>query len=107
MMNMILNNNTNEVIEITSFSRYFDIQDEKVRFRLDLGFSENYSSDSIEFLANYAKKEITSIVISNSLNENVLNLNNLNAELTALTETCSNENRYANAAITVYEADAD
>ena len=107
MMNMVLNNNTNEVIEIASFSRYFDLQDEKVRFRLDLGFSENYSSDSIEFLANYAKKEITSIVINNSLNENVLNLNGLNARLTSLTETCSNESRYANATITAYEADAD
>jgi len=104
MMQMILNGKSNEVIDISGYTRTLDIPDPNIRFRLDLNFNGEYSAAGIEYLAEYANKDITSIVISNDGNT-VLETNS-KATLAALNESCTGNDRYGYASINIYEANA-
>lgn len=104
MMQMILNGKSNEAIEISGYTRTFDIPDPNIRFHLDLNFNDEYSTADIEYLAEYANKDITSIVISN--NGNTVLETNSKATLAALNESCTGNDRYGYASINIYEVNA-
>ena len=107
MMTMILNGKTNEPIDISSYSRTLDVPNPDVRFSLDISFNGNYSAAGVEYLADYADINITSIKIKNG-NDDMLDSSNITAKLNSLNETCNeNGERYGYASIIIYEANAN
>ena len=104
MMTMILNGNTNEPIDISTYSRNLDVPNVDVRFNLNISFNGDYSAAGIEYLADYANSDITSISIKNG-DDDMLTAVNITAKLTSLNETCNeNGERYGYASIVIYEA---
>lgn len=104
-MKMILNNKADELIDISSYSRSLNIPDADIKFNLDLNFSGDYSANGIEYLANYANTDITSIKIYND-NDNdaeLLVTGTIRAKLTSLNEVCNQDGRYGNASMVIYE----
>lgn len=106
-MKMYLNSKATEPIDVNSYSRYLDVPDQDVRFRLELNFSGDYSAEGVEYLANYANTLITDIVIEDENGVAILTSSGIKAKLTALQENCSEESRYGNASISIYEANAN
>ena len=107
MMTLILNGKTAEPIEISTYSRNFDIPDATIRYRLNINLNGNYSSNSIEYLANYADAQVTDMkVIASDGTTELLATDTVNAKLESLTETCDNDIKYGYAAIIVYETAA-
>ena len=105
-MKMILNNKANELIDVSSYSRSLNIPDTDVRFNLDLNFSGDYSANGVEYLANYANTDITSIKIYDDSDENGTDLlvtGTIRAKLTSLNEVCGPDGRYGSASMVIYE----
>ena len=101
-MKMILNNKANELIDISSYSRSLNIPDADIRFNLDLNFSGDYSANGVEYLANYANTDITSIKIYND-DTDLLVTGTIRAKLTSLNEVCGPDGRYGSASMVIYE----
>ena len=101
-MKMILNNKTNEEIDVTSYSRSLDVGDANVRFRLNLVFNGNYSAEGFEYLANYANVDITEITVEDDEGNEMLHTV-ARARLETLSENCDNNGRYGYATIAIYE----
>lgn len=103
MMKMILNGKSDELIDVTSFSRTLDVPDPAVRFRLNIVFYGDYSADGFEYLANYANKDITSIYIKNEEETVMLDSSGIVANLESLNESCDNTGRNGYATIVIKE----
>lgn len=103
MMIMLLDGKTGEPISVTSYSRTLDIPDPDVRFQLNITFSGEYSSDGIEYLANYAGVVINKIKIIDDQGNVLLYNANANARLQNLVENCDAQGRYGYATIAIYE----
>lgn len=100
-MKMFLNN-TETSIAVNNFFRGLEIDgEENSFFRFELNFNNDYSSQDIDYLATFAGKNITDIKIINKNNEVVLELHNIQAKLQNLYENYNDENKSANATISI------
>ena len=107
MMKMYLNGLTNEPIDVTSYTRNLDVTDPAIRFHLNFNFSDNYSAETLQYLAKYADTKITSIQIVNEEDGTIyLNDPDTNGILELANETCSDVERFGYGVITTYEANA-
>ena len=102
-MRVFLNNNMNKAIEISSFFRGLEQNNEQEPFfRFELNFKGDYASDNIDYLATFINKIITDIKIINKDNEVSLELHNIQAKLQNLYENYNDENKSGNATIRVF-----
>ena len=101
MLQMILNNNENEVIEITTYTRTLDVGNPAVKVGLSVSMTDGYSPASFEYLMNYAGTTITSIVIKDAGDNILVNSTNVVAKLSSLNENCDVNGRYGYASILI------
>lgn len=101
-MIMILNNETNNPIEITGYNRYLDTPNPEVLYRININFSGDYSGDSVDNLAVYAGQPITSIKVINDEENTLMDISADRAVLDSLSENCDQFSRSASAGIVVY-----
>lgn len=102
-MKMYLNNKSNEPITIANYNRNLDIPSEDIRFKLDVMFEGNYPAAGIEYLANYANENITSILIESESGNIALEYDTILAKLTNLYENGNDEGKNGYASIDIYE----
>lgn len=103
MLKMILNGKTNEPIDLNGYSRNLAVENVDVRFNLSINFSGNFSAEGVEYLANYANADITSMEIEDASHNVLLSIDNANIKLTALNENCDENNHYGYANFVIYE----
>ncbi len=101
-MKLYLNNDSNNIIRVTSFFRGLDRNnDSESYFRYEFNFTGDYISSDLDKLAMYANQEITDITIVNKNDETVLDLHNISATLQNLYENYNDDSKNGNATIRV------
>lgn len=108
-MKMILNGNTNKVINLSSYYRNASIDGDthRVVIQLDLNFSDSYAGNAIDFLSGYLNKPITSIAIYNEADTQYLDLHDIEGMLQNVYENGNDESRNGNASLHIELIEAE
>ena len=102
MLKMILNNEQDDPIDVTTFSRIVDVNNPDIRFRVNISFKDNYSEQSIQNLAKYSKEDITNIKIYDNEVE-CLAISNVHAKFEHINESYDSTGKFGYAVIVVFE----
>lgn len=92
-MKIVFNDDTNKVIEFTSFERSLntDIENPNVKFFIYLNSTETENSDSLKFIADYVSVEITGYKLYNNQDELISEEANIHMHVTGFSELINDD----------------
>lgn len=104
-MKIVFNDDTNKVIEFTSFERTLnaDIDNPDVKFFMYLNNTEVENSSSLKYVADYVSAAITKYKLYNDQDELVTEENNICMYIKGFSETMSDSSYSAQARFEIVE----